>query len=213
MDQRNHGRSPHHPVHTYDALAGDVRELMDGQHLPDAHLLGHSMGGKTAMELALASPDRVRSLTVVDIAPVAYPSSHDPLVEALSALPLPSLRSRQEADAALQAAVPDLRTRQFLLTNLRRTDRGTLEWKMDLTAIRHNLPAINAALAGNRTYEGPVLVIRGADSSYVGPEHGPALHTFFPAVRIVTIPGAGHWVHADAPDAIFETVRSFLHSF
>ena len=109
--------------------------------------------------------------------------------------------------------MPDLRTRQFLLTNLRRTNAGRLEWKMNLEALRNDSPAINGALAGNRVYDGPVLLIRGANSPYVHPEHESTLHSLFPNVQIATVPAAGHWVHADAPDAIFETVRAFLHGY
>lgn len=210
VDQRNHGRSPHHPVHTFPVLADDLREFMDQHGMSSAHLLGHSMGGKTAMEVALGTPDRVKSLIVVDIAPAPYPPSHDALMEALSSVDPSAFASRGEVDAALRPQIPVERTRQFLMTNLHRTGDGRLAWRLGLEALMRNSEAMNAALRGGRRFEGPVLVVRGEASAYVRPEHLQAFTALFPAARFVTVPGAGHWVHADQPVLFAQAVFAFL---
>lgn len=213
LDARNHGASPHAPGMSYADMADDVRAFMDASGLERAALVGHSMGGKTAMRLALESPERVERLVVVDIAPVSSPSDHLPLLDAMARLDPAAIGSRGEADRALEPAVPDAGVRQFVLQNLVRDSRG-FAWRIDLPAIRAALPDIldfPAPPAGTH-YAGPTLFLRGERSSYVLAEHDTAIRTLFPTARIVGVPGAGHWVHAEQPARFLELLGEFLHA-
>jgi len=208
LDQRNHGRSPHDPRHDYDALAADVLEYMDQQRLSTATVLGHSMGGKTAMHTALRHPDRVDRLIVVDIAPRTYPPSHDDLMTALTALDLSMCTTREEADARL--AIPDPVVRQFLLTNLKRDDHGNFTWRMNLAALQAEYPRLLEGPGSAPPYPGPTLLVAGGSSTYVSLEDEQLFRALFPRVRIVRITGAGHWVHADRPEEFARIVEEFL---
>ena len=209
MDLRNHGRSPHDPVMTYAAMADDVIETMHAHGLGQAALVGHSMGGKVAMTLALQTPDRVTRLLVADIAPVAYPPRYDAIVQALAALPLHPGLTRATADATLAAAVPDPAMRQFLLSNLR---FGVAQsWRIGLSQIAAGLPAIMGWDATGH-FDGPTLVLRGERSDYVLSEHRALFRALFPCARFATLRDAGHWLHADAPDAFIATADAFLQS-
>lgn len=211
LDQRNHGRSPHTDVFDYPSMAADVVAFMESQGLGSAHLLGHSMGGKTAMHVALAHPERVDRLVVVDMAPRAYRPHHAELLEALRSLDLASYSSRGEIDTALARQVPSAPIRQFLLKNLSYDkDTGTYRWQMNLEGIYHNYENLNAAVENHRTFEGPVLFVRGGNSEYVRDEDTAAIKNLFPEARIATVPGAGHWVHAEAPKAFAQIVTDFL---
>ena len=214
VDLRNHGRSFHHPTHSYAEQAADVLALVQHLALDPAHLtlLGHSMGGKVAMRLALDHPEALARLVVLDIAPGASDMHHQaPVLAGLHAVALPALASRADADAALAQHVPDAGTRQFLLKNLYRTgEANAFAWRMNLAALAAEMPAIGAAVSAAAPFLKPALFIRGGKSDYIGPDdklHGiPAL---FPNAQVVTVPDAGHWVHAEAPDAVFALVRAF----
>jgi len=206
-DARNHGLSPHDREMSYAVMAADVRELMAEQGIGPAHVLGHSMGGKTAMELALSVGGQVRSLVVVDMAPRAYAPHHEHILEALCGLELAQYRDRRQIEEALAQAVPDLGVRRFLLKSLARDASGGLQWKLGLEGIRENYPRLNEALAGGRAWSGSCLFVRGGSSDYVSEGDEAAITAPFPAARFCAIPGAGHWVHADAPE-LFETVVS-----
>jgi esterase len=208
LDQRNHGRSPHDARHDYTLLGADLLEYMDQQGLRDATLLGHSMGGKVAMQAALAAPGRVDRLIVVDIAPRAYDPAHDDLMEALASLDLSSCATREEADARL--LVPDATVRQFLLTNLKRDDAGRLGWRMNLPALREQYPHLLRAVTGPAPYPGPALFVAGGTSAYIQPADEAGIRSLFPLARIVTIQGAGHWVHAERPEEFAREVEHFL---
>lgn len=207
IDQRNHGNSPHDPVFDYPSMAADVLETLDAAGLGAVAVIGHSMGGKVAMQLALAAPDRVERLVVADIAPVAYPLHFQAMADAMLALPLTPGLTRAEANAALEATATDPAVRGFLLQNLR--FGSPPRWRIGLAEIAAGLPSI-ATWAATGTYEGPVFVLRGEQSDYVLPEHRPLFRALFPAARFATLRGAGHWLHADAPDAFLETVQAFL---
>ena len=209
LDLRNHGRSPHGRRMDYATMANDVRETLDAHALDRPALLGHSLGGKTAMELALTAPDRVERLVVVDIAPIAYDRRHDQELEALHALDLSSLRSRGDADRALAGDIPNKAIRQFLLKNLVRGDDG-FEWRMPLETIYAEYEHIAAAPAAAGPYDGPAMFVRGGDSDYLPRDAEPAIRKRFPEARIETVPGAAHWVHVDAPEAFLEIVGAFL---
>ena len=135
IDLRNHGRSPHVPEMNLPAMARDVIDFMDAQAIPASRLLGHSLGARVAMELALSAPERVQALVVVDMAPRAYPPGHDEILKGLVSINLNEVRDRQDADALLSASVPELRVRQFLLKNLARHANGSFAWKFNLSAL------------------------------------------------------------------------------
>ena len=211
LDQRNHGRSPHSTAFTYPDMAEDLREFMEKQGLSSAHVLGHSMGGKTAMLFALTYPDLVDKLIIVDIAPKAYARGHDDIFAALFSLNLTSIKTRQEADTALAEKVPDLALRQFLLKNLERNESGTFRWRIGLDEIHQGYPEMIKALEWNgQPFSQPTLFIRGAHSDYIKDKDIAAIKTLFLLARFVTIPNAGHWVHAEAPQEFARLVLDFL---
>jgi esterase len=212
LDQRNHGRSPHSEVFTYEAMSEDLHDFMQEHQLTSAHVLGHSMGGKVAMRFAITYPDLVDSLVVVDIAPKVYPPGHDDVFAGLYALDLPTLRSRQDADAALAQHLPDLALGQFLLKNLERTESGAFRWRINLDGIRDNYHEMLKGFDLTGTVPKPTLFIKGADSGYIKDDDIVAIRALFPRARLVTIPGTGHWVHAEAPREFARIVTEFLTS-
>lgn len=211
VDQRNHGRSPHARGMAYPALAGDVLVYLDANRLDRAGLIGHSMGGKTAMTLALSAPERVRWMIVADIAPGPSPSDHRPILDALQTLALDSLASRAAADAALARSVPEPALRQFLLQNLVHGDSG-LRWRIDLEAIAEALPDLTGfpSTAPGAVYRGPTLFLRGERSDYVTARHEPRIRALFPSASVGTIADAGHWLHAEQPAAVTDRIARFI---
>ena len=207
LDARNHGGSAHDKAFDYAVMAQDVLDTLDAEGIGAASVVGHSMGGKTAMHLALAAPHRVERLVVADIAPVTYEPHFRAIAAAMQALPLASGLTRAEANAALEAVAPEPDVRGFLLQNLRFGDPPS--WRIGLDEIAAGLPAIERWEAAG-TYGGPVLVLRGERSSYVRPEHRALFRALFPAARFASLRDAGHWLHAEAPDAFVATVRAFL---
>jgi pimeloyl-ACP methyl ester carboxylesterase len=209
LDARNHGASPHAPDMRYGTMADDVLETLAALDALPAVVMGHSMGGKTAMRLALSRPDAVARLLISDIAPVIYPPHNHPLVAALQAVRLHDGLTRAEADASLAEAVPDPSLRAFLLQNLR--FGAPPAWRIGLTEIA-------AALGDLEGWEGPVeatypgrtLVVAGANSHYIRAEDRPLIRTLFPAARFVTVKNAGHWVHADNPAGFLAVFEAFL---
>ena len=207
MDLRNHGRSGHDPRMDYPVMAEDVVETMAALGLGEAAVVGHSMGGKVAMTLALRFPERVSRLLIADIAPVVYAPRNGAIAAAMMGLALEAGFTRAAADAALVPAVPDPAVRQFLLSNLR---FGAMPaWRIGLAEIAAGLPEIEG-WAGEGRYDGPTLVLRGERSDYVQPAHRAVFRALFPAVRFATLRDAGHWLHADVPDAFVATVDAFL---
>ncbi|MDO5534022.1 MAG: alpha/beta fold hydrolase [Propionibacteriaceae bacterium] len=216
-DLPNHGRSSRTGSFGYasmaDAVAADLRERVGSSGA--ATVVGHSMGGKTAMALALRHPDLVRGLVVLDIAP--DDSSHgygfQRLIGALQDLPLEAISSREDADAALADQIRDPGVRAFLLQNLHRRKGGGWHWLADLDLLADALPLISGWPAGVRgVYDGPVLWLRGGDSGYVTDEHIGPMKELFPRTRLVTIKNAGHWLHADQPEAVSQALGMFLAS-
>ena len=207
MDLRNHGRSGHDPRMDYPVMAEDVVETMAALGLGEAAVVGHSMGGKVAMTLALRFPERVSRLLIADIAPVVYAPRNGAIAAAMMGLPLEAGFTRAAADAALVPAVPDPAVRQFLLSNLR---FGAMPaWRIGLAEITAGLPALEG-WAGEGRYDGPTLVLRGERSDYVQPEHRAVFRALFPAVRFAALRDAGHWLHADVPDAFVATLDAYL---
>jgi pimeloyl-ACP methyl ester carboxylesterase len=208
VDLRNHGASPRADSHGYGDLAADLAETV-AAHGGVADLLGHSMGGKAAMRLALERPALVRRLIVADIAPVAYAHSQRPLVAAMQALPLDAIASRAEADRRLAPAVPDRGLRAFLLAALDLSVRPP-RWRLNLPVLAAEMDRITGWEAVPGRFEGPALFLSGARSDYLRPGHHAAIRAQFPAARFETIEGAGHWLHAERPEAVLDAVARFL---
>lgn len=209
-DLRNHGSSPHHPDMSYPAQAADLLALLDRLELPQALVLGHSMGGKAAMTLALTTPERVQALIVADIAPVSYRQhGHDRLIAALRGLDLTQVNSRSEADAALRGQIDSPMVRQFLLTNLRRDPDGYC-WRLPLDILADQLPLIEGFPELEGQYPGPSLFLHGAASDYVSADAEPAIERYFPAAELVAVPEAGHWLHVEQPERFAQSLRAFL---
>jgi pimeloyl-ACP methyl ester carboxylesterase len=212
VDQRNHGRSPHLPEHNYALMAEDLRSFMEANWMYEAHIMGHSMGGKTAMQFALHYPDMVDKLIVVDIAPKTYTGGHESIVEALNTLPLAEIEDRSQADAFLAEQIDDFGVRQFLLKNLSRSKEGGYRWKMNLPVLTKDYQAILQNIEKGEVFAGPTLFVRGEKSNYISPADLPLLQSYFPQAELATIKDAGHWVHAEQPDALFSRVDEFIRA-
>ena len=210
VDMRNHGDSPHLPEHRYPALAADLAAVIEAEGMGPVDVIGHSMGGKATMMLALTRPDLVAELIVADIAPVPYGHSQAHHVAAMQGLDLTGLRTRAEADAALSRSVEDPALRAFFLHSLDlRADPP--RWKLNLPVLAAEMDHITGwPEVADAPFPRPVLFLSGAQSSYVRPEHRPAIIAQFPAARFVGIPDAGHWLHADRPEAFAAAVRGWL---
>ena len=211
VDQRNHGQSPHHQVHDYKALTEDLNTLITSQGLKDPIILGHSMGGKTAMHFAVKYPDKVSTLIVVDIVPKKYPTHHDSILEGLQAIKLNELESRGQADEILSRYVPEAAVRQFLLKNLSRDDSQQFEWKINIPVLREHIEDMGAEMQFEGKFEGPALFITGAKSDYFAKGDEGIIHQFFPSAKIVSL-NTGHWVQAEQPKEFTETIMGFLNS-
>ena len=210
LDARNHGQSPWADTMTLAEMANDVAQTMAELGLQSAHLIGHSMGGKTAMKLALTNAAMVQSVTVVDIAPVAYPDAGDGIINALQGIALATLDSRGEADSLLSTAVGEKSVRDFLLTNLQRGDEGNWRWRFNLPVLSSSFREVTSWPSGLGSYAGPALFIKGERSDYILPEHQSALQRHFPNAQFKIVNGAGHWVHSEKPEAVLRLIRNFL---
>lgn len=210
VDLRNHGHSPHHPAMSYPAMAEDIYEFCNHQNIASAHLLGHSMGGKVAMQFATTHPQRIEKLIVVDIAPKGYPASHEATLAALRNLDVGSFRSLGEIDAALAPQIRSPSIRQFLMKNLARRPDAGFCWRIDLDAILKNYHELTKAIVPTHAFPRPACFIRGSRSDYVADEDLPLIKQEFPRAEIVTIPDAGHWVHVDAMEDFLKIVTDFL---
>ncbi|MFN4157356.1 MAG: alpha/beta fold hydrolase [Gemmobacter sp.] len=208
VDLRNHGGSPWWPTHSYADMAGDLAGVIAAAGAP-MDVVGHSMGGKAAMMLALTRPDLVRRLVVADIAPVAYAHDQTRHIDAMRGLDLTGLDSRAEADRRLAASTPDAGLRAFLLQSL---DLKAVppRWRLNLDVLAREMGQIVGWPDVAGRFEGPALFLTGAESDYVRPEHRPAIKALFPAARFAKIAGAGHWLHAERPREFTETLRVFL---
>lgn len=212
VDQRNHGRSPHHDDIDYPSMAEDLLYFLESNWMFKTHLIGHSMGGKVAMQFALLHPDMVDKLVVIDIAPKKYPPGHQQIFDALRSIDLRTIGGRDEADAQLKTGIPDYAVRQFLLKGLTRTKDGHYRWKMNLESLYRNYDNLLAAPEATEPYEGEALFVRGGASPYVEDEDIGLILDWFPNARVETIAGAGHWVHVDAGEQLVELIRGFVDS-
>jgi esterase len=209
VDQRNHGLSPHSPEQDYLAMTEDLNDFLEQRGLKKAIILGHSMGGKTAMNFALKYPLQVSKLIVVDIMPKAYPVHHDKILDGLKAMPLKTLTSRNQADQVLSHYVEEPDVRQFLLKNLSRAQEGGFAWKINLQAIDQNIEEMTASLVVSGQYSGPALFIIGERSNYYAFGDENLIQKYFPNYSLVEME-TGHWVQAEKPKEFVDVVLEFL---
>jgi pimeloyl-ACP methyl ester carboxylesterase len=211
-DLRNHGRSPQAERMDYTAMAMDVQKLLQQLEIPAAHVIGHSMGGKVAMWLALTEPEKVNRLVVVDVAPVAYPHRFESIFQGLQAIDLARLANRQAADRQLADYVENPQIRGYLLQNLVKQSGGWA-WRLNLPVLHREIATLAGfPTPGGRRFPGPALFIYGGNSAYVQADYFTAIQSCFAFARLRAVAGAGHWVFADQPAAFIQAVNTFLGS-
>jgi esterase len=210
IDQRNHGRSPHSDEFTYEAMADDLFELIQHEHLGKVDIIGHSMGGKTAMFFAAKYPDNIEKLIIADMSPRYYAPHHQSILYALKSIDPESLQSRKEAEEKLRIALKDESTIQFLLKNLYWKEDNHLDWRFGLREIENNINNIGAEFKPSISINVPTLFIRGERSGYINESDEAEIKKIFLKSEIKTITGAGHWVHAEKPAEFLEGSKDFL---
>jgi pimeloyl-ACP methyl ester carboxylesterase len=210
LDQRNHGSSPHSSSMNYGVMAGDVREFMFEQGLSQISLLGHSMGGKVAMQFACESPEAIDKLVILDIGPKAYPPTHRLLLQAMQNLKLGGLKTYGQAEAALHATIADSALSKFVVKNLTRDPNGAFQWRIGLDELAANYDQLIKAPAIPNRFEKPTCFIRGALSRFIEDQDFAAIRESFPFAEFHTVPNAGHWVHIDAPAEVHRIVDEYL---
>ncbi|MDT0556965.1 alpha/beta fold hydrolase [Patiriisocius hiemis] len=210
VDQRNHGRSFHDEDFNYTLMAQDLDKYINHHNLKDIILLGHSMGGKTAMEFATTFHDKVGKLIVADIAPKEYPSHHQDILKALQSLNFSEIKSRGAADKVLSEYIKEIGTRQFLLKNLYWVEKGKLGLRINLPVLSEKINEIGKALALDKVFKGATLFVRGDKSGYIENLDEIVINKHFPNSKIETVSNAGHWLHAENPDEFYQIVTNFL---
>ncbi len=210
LDLPNHGRSLHTEQINLPGLAECVLSWLNERNLQTVSIIGHSLGGKVAMELALTHPERIRQLVVLDIAPVAYSPHHNDVLDGLLALKPEQVTSRRDADEQLQAKVPEVAVRSFLLKNLVKQTDGGFAWRINLPVIHRDYPNMIAANRDDAVFEGGVLFIKGGNSDYILPEYRDQIVARFPNATVKIVPDTGHWLHAEKPDLVARLASRFL---
>ncbi|NHF58297.1 alpha/beta fold hydrolase [Flavobacteriaceae bacterium TP-CH-4] len=212
IDQRNHGRSFHSEEFNYEVLSQDLKNYMDHYRLAEAIILGHSMGGKTAMQFACSYPVLTRKLLVADIAPKFYPPHHQSIINGLLNLDFDQISSRSEADGQLASHISDWGIRQFLLKNLYWVDKDHLGFRFNLKILSERMEEIGESIGSTDTYYGPTLFLRGDRSEYITEGDLPEIERHFPNATLTTIENAGHWLHAENPKQFFAQSLAFINS-
>lgn len=212
IDQRNHGRSFHSEDFDYELLVEDLEEYMEYHNLTSAYILGHSMGGKTAMLFAVNNPDMVDKLIVADIAPKNYPPHHHQILDALNAVDFSKISLRTEVDDVLKEYIDEEGVRQFLLKNVYRKTKDSLDFRFNLESLTDNNNEVGEPLPPFTEYDGAVLFLRGANSGYISDDDIPLIHAHFSKAEIETISNAGHWLHAENPVDFLNAVTDFLEN-
>lgn len=210
IDQRNHGLSPHESIMNYAELASDLSTFIRRHRLKDVNLLGHSMGGKTAMTFAVQEPESVKSMIILDIGIGQTKGQHEAILNALNALEPAAFGSRQDIEEALSEFVAMPAIRQFLLKNVLRRADGSFSWKFNRDALLDNYESLISELSLDGMYHGPVLFLRGANSPYLEPELDPEILQFFPSALLESVQNAGHWLHAEQPEHVFARVSKWF---
>lgn len=211
IDQRNHGRSFHSEDFDYSFLALDLKNYMEHHGLEKVNLLGHSMGGKTAMQFAVNFPEKVEKLLVADIAPKYYPPHHQDIINALNTLDFTELKSRSEADRKLAESLADIGIRQFLLKNLYWVEKGQLGLRINLEVLQDRMEEIGENISGTDVFTGPTLFLKGSRSEYIHENDTAIILKHFPNASVDTVPNAGHWLHAENPNGFFDLSIKFLN--
>ncbi len=210
IDQRNHGRSPHSENFSYEHLSNDLLQYCTEHRLDKLNLLGHSMGGKTVMQFACTHPNMVKNLIVADISPKYYAPHHQDILNSLQALDFSEIKSRSDADNELKKYIPDTGTRLFLLKNLYRKTPTEFSLRINLKTLSEKVIEIGKALPNNFIFKGNTLFLKGSYSNYILENELLIIQNHFPNYKLATISNAGHWLHAENPDSLFEYIKSFL---
>lgn len=210
VDARNHGQSPHNHVFNYRVMVEDLKEFIEEHQVINPIILGHSMGGKTAMQFAINYPHLLSKLIVADIAPKAYPIHHDLIINSLKSLNFDEIKTRKEAEDKLAQYIFDLSTRQFLLKNLYWVEPTKLAFRFNLEVISKNIDEVGAEIKFTSPFYQHTLFIRGDQSNYILDSDFEQIVTIFPNAQVKTIENSGHWVHAENPLAFLKVVKAFL---
>jgi len=211
IDERNHGHSPHSEEFNYKVMSEDLNELMQDEGLESVMLLGHSMGGKAAMQFAVDHPEKVEKMMVVDIGPGQYPVTNQDVVDAIEKFDPQTLASRKEAENILSLYIKEEGVKQFLLKNLYWDDNQKLQWRFDFENIKKNIKRVgDITPMPNKPIDIPVLFLKGERSHYIVESNTDLMKIIFPQAQVEVIANAGHWVHADQPQAFFDAVMKFL---
>lgn len=211
IDQRNHGKSFHTDEFHYQALAEDVERYMEHHNISNASIIGHSMGGKTAMQFAVTHPEKITKLIIADIAPKFYPPHHQYIINGLKTLNFDELKSRKEADTVLAESLKDWGIRQFLLKNLYWVEKGKLGFRFNFEVLQNRMEEIGENINSMDSFNGATLFLRGSKSEYILPNDYAVIKTHFPNATIETVANAGHWLHAENPKDFFNYVIEFLN--
>jgi len=212
LDARNHGQSPHAVIHNYTEMAADLKEFIDFHKIENPILIGHSMGGKTIMRFAAEYPSVAEKLIVVDISPRFYGRHHEAILTGLAAIDLVTLKTRGEADAILSIYVGDVGVRMFLLKSLYRNSEGKFDWRINLSVLSDQIDNIGEALPETAKINIPTLFIRGSESGYIEVKHTALIQQHFSNVRIETVDGASHFVHAEKPQEVIDLIEKFIEN-
>ena len=212
VDLRNHGDSPHESLMDLPSMAADIIELMDDLELSSATLIGHSLGGKVSMQVALNSPERVCGLVVIDIAPVTYDARQDAALDALNLLAEHTVESRRDADALISEDIAEASVRAFLLKNLARKPEGDFRLKLNLASINQNYASTLVSAPIGHPYEGPALFLKGEHSAYIQEKHRPIIQQLFPHSQLEVVAETAHWLHAEKPETVNALIRAFIET-
>jgi pimeloyl-ACP methyl ester carboxylesterase len=210
IDQRNHGRSFHADEFDYEVMVEDLYNYITHHQLENCVLLGHSMGGKTAMLFAVEHPELIHKLLIADISPRAYKPHHNEILAGLNSIDFSIQNSRQLVDEKLKELIPEMGVRQFLLKNVYWKEKGQLGFRFHLKSLTENNPEVGVALPSFTSFEGATLFLSGGSSGYITVAEEPIIKAHFPNSEIVTIPKTGHWLHAEKPLVFYELVKTFL---
>lgn len=212
LDLRNHGRSPRAESMGFEEMAADVVAYMDANGIDTAHLIGHSLGGKVAMQLALAHPWRVSRLIVADISPVDYlDGAHDEIFTAINAVDLTLLRSRRDAESVLDQYINDPMVKLFIMKNLYRNEQGQFDWRINVEVLQRCYAQLRSGIDVEAPFQGDTLFIKGGDSPYIQDKHRDTIFQLFPKAQMAVIEGAGHWLHAEKTVEFNQVVSGFLN--